>query len=353
MRPAADVSIVIPNYQGADTLPDTLRAVERALQGERARVEVLVCDDASTDASVELVQRQFPAVRVLRRETNGGFSAACNTAARDVTSPLIYFLNSDAHPRPGFLEPLRAHFDDAAVFSVMSMNVAPDGRVQNPVQVTPRVRFGQVRLLRSEGLDGPGSIPILEALGALPTLYGSGSALLVRRDRFELLGGFCELFSPFYYEDVDLGWRAWRRGWTCLFEPSSVVVHAASQTISRTRERSWIDVRRKRNRLLALWRNCLDLRTLLWHHVLPLPLHLLGRLARLDSTPIAGLAAALRELGPVRAHRRQERLTMTRTDGDIEAVLDAARLRLQDALRAAPRAAPHTAPHPAPGVAPR
>lgn len=332
-----DVSIVIPNFQGALLLPATLRALELALHETRERVEVVVCDDASTDASVEVVRRQFPSVRILRRETNGGFSAACNTAARAVDAPLLYFLNSDALPQPGFLEPLLPHFADDAVFSVMSMNVAADGRVQNPVQTTPRVRFGQLRLLHGEGLERQGSAAVLRTLGALPTLYGSGSSLLVRRDRFQTLDGFCELFSPFYYEDVDLGWRAWRRGWTCLFEPRSVVVHEVGATIGQTRERAWVAVRRKRNRLLALWRNCLDGRTLLWHHVLPLPLHLLGRLARLDSTPIAGLAAALRELGAVRTHRRQERLTMARTNRDIEAVLDEARARLQDALRAAPR----------------
>jgi len=332
---APEVALVIPNYQGAARLPATLAAVERALQGAPARVETVVCDDASTDASVELVRRRFPDVRLLRRERNGGFSAACNTAAGEVGAPLVYFLNSDAHPRPGFLAPLLPHFEDDTVFSVMSLNVAPDGRVQNPVQATPRVRFGQMRLLHGDGLERSGSLAALQALGSLPTLYGSGSALLVRRDRFLALGGFCELFSPFYYEDVDLGWRAWRRGWTNLLEPASVVVHDAGGTIGETRERGWVAVRRKRNRLLALWRNCLDGRTLLWHHLLPLPLHLLGRLARLDATPVSGLASALRELDAVRAHRLQERLCMARSDRDIEAVLDAARERLQDALRAA------------------
>ena len=332
---AADVAIVIPNYQGEGLLPDTLLALERALRGAPARVEVLVCDDASTDGSAELVSRRFPAVRLLRRGVNGGFSAACNTAARSVRSPLIYFLNSDAHPQPGFLEPLLLHFRDDAVFSVMSMNLAPDGRVRNPVLATPQVRFGQLRLLHGEGLERDGSAAVLRSLGTLPTLYGSGSSLLVRRDRFDALGGFCEQFSPFYYEDVDLGWRAWRRGWTCLFEPRSVVVHASGGTIGHTGRPAWVNVRRKRNRLLALWRNCLDGRTLLWHHLLPLPLHLAGRLARLDSTPIAGLLEALRELGSVRAHRKLERMAAVRSDRELLAVLDEARGRLQQALKAA------------------
>ena len=332
---ATDVSLVIPNYQGAGLLPETLAAVDAALRAGRTRAEVVVCDDASTDGSAELVQRRFPSVRLVRRAVNGGFSAACNTAARTVESPLIYFLNSDAHPRPGFLDPLRPHFRDEAVFSVMSMNLAPDGHVRSPVQATPRVRFGQLRLLQGEGLERDGSAAILTGLGALPTLYGSGSALLVRRDRFEALGGFCEQFSPFYYEDVDLGWRAWRRGWTCLFEPRSVVVHASGATIGSTGRSGWVRVRRKRNRTLALWRNCLDGRTLLWHHLLPLPLHLAGRLARLDSTPVAGLVSALRELGAVRAHRRLERQAAVRSERELETLLEDARARLARALAAA------------------
>jgi len=327
------ISIVIPNFQGEWELPETLVALRGALPPDGTEVEVVVCDDASTDGGVALVGRDFPWVRLLRRAENGGFAAACNTAAAAVESPLIYFLNSDARPRPGFLEPLLPHFADDAVFSVMSLNVAPDGRAQDPVQAVPRVRFGQLRLPTAVGPDGSTSVAALQALGSLPTLYGSGSALLVRRDRFLALGGFSEIFSPFYYEDVDLGWRAWRRGWTCLIEPASVVVHTAGRTIGATRDRGWVAVHRKRNRWLALWRNCLDRRTLVWHHLLPLPLHLLGRLARLDATPVAGLAAALRELGAVRAHRRQERASMARSDREIVERLEAGRERLRLALR--------------------
>lgn len=337
MTPGTRVSVVIPNYQGEALLPATLAALERALAGSAVAVETVVCDDASTDGSVELVRRSFPAVRLLQRPTNGGFSANCNTAARAVTSPWILFLNSDAQAQPGFLEPLLSHAADDSVFSVMSMNLAPDGRVQNPVQTTPRVRFGQLRLPHARGLERPGAADVLRSLGALPTLYGSGSSLLVRRDRFEALGGFSEAFGPYYYEDVDLGWRAWRRGWCCLFEPASVVVHASGGTIGHTRERAGVAVHRKRNRMLALWRNVLDRRTLLWHHLLPLPLHLAGRLVRLDTTPVAGLAAALSELGPVREQRRRERQAQARSEDEIEALLDAAHARLEQALQAAAR----------------
>jgi hypothetical protein len=57
-------------------------------------------------------------------------------------------------------------------------------------------------------------------------LYGCGGATAWDRKRFLMLGGFDSLYFPGYWEDVDLSWRGWKRGWRCLYEPRSVVYHA-------------------------------------------------------------------------------------------------------------------------------
>ena len=59
----------------------------------------------------------------------------------------------------------------------------------------------------------------------MPVLWAGGGSSAVSRRKFEALGGFEELYNPFYMEDVDLSFRAWRRGWPSLLAPRSVVQH--------------------------------------------------------------------------------------------------------------------------------
>jgi GT2 family glycosyltransferase len=61
----------------------------------------------------------------------------------------------------------------------------------------------------------------------------SGANALVRREYLMELGGFCELFNPYYSEDVDLGLQAWRSGWKLYFQPLSICYHAQSSTIKK------------------------------------------------------------------------------------------------------------------------
>jgi GT2 family glycosyltransferase len=345
---AYDVSVVVPNYMGAGLLPGTLDCLQSALHGEAQRVEVIVSDDASADGSAAAVERGRPDVRVLRAERNEGFGAACNRGALAASAPLLFFLNSDAHVRPGFLGPLVEHFRDPQVFSVMPLMLGSRGQLQQPAQSSFDVRRGMLRVVHPSGIDGAHGLDALRRIGAVPTLYASGSALLVRKDRFLALGGFAEMLAPFYYEDIDLGWRAWRRGWRTLFEPRSTVEHLGGATIGATCDPRVVSILRKRNRTLMLWRNLLDGGALLRLHALPMPLHQLGRLAYGDTSSLAGLRAAWRLRDAVRAHRRLERSAVRMTDAEIQALLDRTRLDLQARLGAANghgHASPNGAPH--------
>src|SRR4029077_10016906 len=76
-----------------------------------------------------------------------------------------------------------------------------------------------------------------------PTLYPVGCCFLCPRDAFFALGGFDERLVPFYWEDTDLGYRAWRRGWRVLHMPQAICHHEGSATVSllalEVREYSW------------------------------------------------------------------------------------------------------------------
>ena len=62
-------------------------------------------------------------------------------------------------------------------------------------------------------------------------MFASGGSTMFRRRQFIELGGFDPIFAPFYYEDVELSFRAWKRGWSVHYEPASTIRHQFSSTI--------------------------------------------------------------------------------------------------------------------------
>jgi len=228
---------------------------------------------------------------------------------------------------PGFLGPLVAQLGAPDCFAAVSLNLGSDGRVRPPHVVAPRLRRGQIRLSGID-LDPLWRSKRLEQAEPLETLFGIGGSMLVRRDRFLALGGFADVFAPYYYEDTDLGWRAWRRGWRTLLAPGSVVTHRDGGSISTTQQRRRVKVIRKRNRFLLVWRNLIDERTFRREHLWRLPGYLSGSLLRGDTTVVAGFEAALRRRRGLAAHRQRERSEAALSDAEIFARLEAVRARL-------------------------
>ena len=90
-----------------------------------------------------------------------------------------------------------------------------------------------------------------------PTLFPTGGAMSVSRDRFLAMGGFDELYYPAYWEDVDLGYRAWKNGFVNLFQPESVMYHMKAASWSKENQ-DYVRAIDFRNGWLFIWRNISD-----------------------------------------------------------------------------------------------
>ena len=323
--PLPPVSLIIPNFNGADLLRKNLPAVLAAAESYGGTWEVLVVDDASRDASLQVLAAEFPQVTPIVHQRNQGFAAAVHSGLAAAAHDYLILLNSDVRPDHDFILPLVQHLAYPEVFSVTPLVVDGQERPGEESWRCYRLRRGRLRL-EEWGARIP-SRPV-------ETLFASGGSMAVTRTRFNELGGFLPLFQPFYSEDADLGLRAWRRGWRTLLEPASRVIHDHAGSANSTQvARAFVRRIRLRNRLLLEW---LHVPTRdLWRSLVPgYLLQALGRLLRLDWRYFGALAGALGLLPQVLTARReiqaQDRLAfwdiMARIDRSLDEAMIEARI---------------------------
>ncbi len=154
---------------------------------------------------------------------------------------------------------------------------------------------------------------------ATPVRSGGGSAMF-DRDKFLAIGGFEPLLSPFYWEDVELSYRAWKRGYWIRYEPRSVTRHRVSSTIGKLKRRAVRKIE-QRNRLIYHWIHLQDGRLLISHAVWVVLLAL-AALFSLKLEFIWGCVAASKLLPEIRARRREEKRAARRSDRDVFRIFD-------------------------------
>ena len=223
MQPIASrVSVIIVNWNGEQFLEQCLTAL--LAQTVKAH-EIILVDNASSDASLEIARR-FATVRLLELDQNTGFARGNNLAlkAADVGSEWIALLNPDAFAEPRWLEMLLAAAKAQPEFSVFGSKLI---NATDPIL-----------------LDGAGDAYHLSGLvwrmghGApVPTSVEQSreifspcaAAAMYRRSAVLEMGGFDEDYFC-YVEDVDLGFRLRLAGYRCLYVPTSIAHHVGSGT---------------------------------------------------------------------------------------------------------------------------
>ncbi len=251
--PAPAASVVIPNWNGRDLLEKYLPSVIAAHPDE-----IIVVDNGSTDGSAGFVRATFPQVTLLALDRNLGFGGGSNAGFRAARNDIVVLLNSDMRVDPGFLPPLLEGFRDPEVFAVSCQIFFSD-------PAKPREESGLTQGWWQEGclrvrhrID-----PAVDDL--FPCFYGGGGSCAFDRRKFLELGGFDHLLAPFYLEDTDLGYLAWKRGWKVLYQPRSIVWHEHRGTIGKRFREDQIQAVLKKNYLLFCWKNIHEWRRLAVH----------------------------------------------------------------------------------------
>ncbi|TME18423.1 MAG: glycosyltransferase family 2 protein [Chloroflexi bacterium] len=241
------VSLIVLNYNGRQHLARCLGSL-RDLDYPRKKLEVILCDNASSDESVAFVKRGFPEVKVVQLDQNYGFAEGNNRAVAQAQGDWIGFLNNDMEVEPGWLQamlqPLHAQPELACIASKI---LSWDGKTIDFI--------GTGVSFQGLGFQVDHGKPSSEDDKARRLICPCGGAMLVKRELFEAVGGFDADYFGFY-EDVDLGWRLNLLGYDVWYTPEAVVRHRHNSSFSR------IDPARRRllyerNSLMTMYK-CLD-----------------------------------------------------------------------------------------------
>lgn len=231
------ISIIIPNWNGKEKLEKHLPDVLKVKDIE----EIIVVDDASTDESVKFLKENYQEkIKLIEKDKNTGFGSNVNLGVKNSIGDLVFLLNTDAAPEVNCLENVLAHFQDPQVFSV-GFNTGGNWS-------WAKWEKGWFWHFQSSA-----------KVQTHETLWASGGAGVFRKSIWEELNGFDPLFDPFYVEDVDLGFRAWKRGYLNIWEENAKVEHYKEVgVIAQNFKSEKIQNTSERNMLIFIWKNIHD-----------------------------------------------------------------------------------------------
>jgi GT2 family glycosyltransferase len=244
--------VVIVVWNGEEYIDRCLRSV---LDQTVAARTIVVVDNASDDRSREIVSELAPRaagrgvdLRVVEKTENTGFTAGANEGLRlllaaPASHDVVVLLNQDAELDASWLASVSAAMnEDARVGAVGSRLLTADGSLlQHAGGYTDRPRrigrhYGHREAASAGGHDQPREVEFVTA-----------AAVALRAAALREVGLFDEVFSPGYYEDVDLCWRLREANWKVLYLPSALATHVESASFSRRPDRLSLS---HRNRLI-------------------------------------------------------------------------------------------------------
>lgn len=277
---AIQISVVIPNYNGAKLLSKNLPNVVKNLPD----CEIIIVDDASIDNSLEILKKDFRKIKVIKHSQNTGFAQSANDGVAAATGKLVVLLNSDVSPRNNFLKRVTGHFKNPRNFAVGFADFSHENG-----QIIKRGRGGAV--FKQGFVSHFAQKPIFGE-----TLWVSGGSGIFDKKKFQELGGFDKVFAPFYWEDIDLSFRAWRSGFICRYDPGAQVDHFHQEgAVKKTKSPFLVKTVSYKNQFLFVWKNISDTLWLI-QHLLWLPYHFIKAMITPDPAFFVGFAWALFQL---------------------------------------------------------
>lgn len=249
------ISIVIPHYDDVGLLRKNVPVLVKMLSKSGLAYEIIISDDCSPDEvfselSDFVDKLANDLIRIVRIKKNRGFGNTVNRGVEAAVGEIVFVLKADVVPtKAEYFKFMTDHFIDPTVFAVSSALVTIEDGVEQirgqGMVVFFRGLFQHFRtradfnawLLTNrttKRLASSEEVVKKSGNGSLISAWPDGGSSAYRRELFLQLGGFEELLLPFYWEDTDIGYRAWKAGYKVHFEERGILKHEYREgTIAR------------------------------------------------------------------------------------------------------------------------
>ncbi len=231
------ISAIIPTYRNKWSLLHNLKRNLPYLNG----TEIIIVND-NPRINLEKDLKPFENIILIENEKNCGFGESVNRGVKKASNPYIMLLNDDVLLQDSNYQLTINDFrKDSSLFAVSFSQKEKDGGV-----------VGKNRFFWRRGLFFHQKARDLN-LGE--NGWAEGGACIIDKKKFEKLGGFDSVYSPFYWEDIDLSYRARKAGYKIIFDPSILVQHHHESTIGKYFSKDFVKTIAFRNQFLFMWKN--------------------------------------------------------------------------------------------------
>lgn len=264
-----DISIIVVNWNVCDLLRNCLTSIKAQTgDGGRLSAQVIVVDNASSDRSIEMLHAEFPNVRVIENRENVGFSRANNQALALAQGRYLFLLNPDTELRPNALQTL---FDYAEANPRVGI-IGPqlfygDGTLQSSRRRFPTLATAFLESTKLQQWFPRNGVLTRYYMrdtsddATQPVDWINGSAMFVRREVYNQIGGFDEAFFM-YSEELDWCYRAKQAGWQIVYLPMAQITHYEGKSSEQAVARRDINFNSSKIRFFRKYRGALVAETL-------------------------------------------------------------------------------------------
>lgn len=222
------IAVVILNWNGKSLLEQFLPSVVEYSK----EATVYMADNASTDDSIDFVQKTFPEVKIVRNDENGGYAGGYNEALAKIDADIYCLLNSDVEVTKDWLTPIIKIFTESDIVAAIQPKIL-DYKKKTHFEYAGAAG-GFIDKLGYPYCRGRIFDTIEEDTGQyndqIPIFWASGACLFIRKQVFEEAGKLDEDFFA-HQEEIDLCWRIQNLGYTIIYEGSSTVYHLGGATL--------------------------------------------------------------------------------------------------------------------------
>ncbi len=218
------VSAVVVTWNSKQDIAECLDSL---LNQSAKPTEIIVVDNASSDGTPDLISSRYPQIKLIRLATNEGFAKGNNIGIRSTDSAWVVLLNPDARLETGWIECLlNFAADNPAAGALGGVLWSSGGGLPDRTLIdSTGIEIYKSRRVRDSGFgEGNAVLPVTPV-----RVFGiCAAAVLLKRKMLDDIAIDGEIFPErffCYYEDADLAWRAWRRGWQAWTIPAAEGFH--------------------------------------------------------------------------------------------------------------------------------